>query len=284
LRDLPKDLIDGFVESMSTSYRRARDTGANIGVETFAGINEGSPQWQKDIEKEIMELFTPLIEDYMELSDVSTYEESTPTREKAVESLNQYRTGVMAKSVANFVIHAIVETGTLGQVEAAREFDSMVVSKLGIDALASEATMLPFEAGILRQARQYYNEKHPTEIPTAAQLIEQVVKEVIPLDEFKQWMKLHGFDELQSQRIWDSHFIAPDWGQILNAYYRGMITREQVEELKILVDLDPKYNVIWDALIEVVPPYSELVNQRVKEVLSQEDFVKYLGYLGFDPV
>ncbi|GAG84690.1 unnamed protein product, partial [marine sediment metagenome] len=272
------------IEGVSAAYQNARNAGAEASVSTFEGINEGSPQWQKDLEKQVTDMFAPIVEDYMKLSDVETWEKSTPTYDQAAESLNQYRLGVVVKSLANFTIHAIIESGTLGQVEAARDFDSMVVGKLGIDRLAERATMLPFEAGIIRQAEYFYNAKHPTLIPTPSQLIDMVVKEVIPLDEFKQWMKFQGFDEIQSQRIWDSHFIAPDWGQILNAYYRGEITRAQVEELKILVDLDPKYNVIWDALIEVIPAVSELVNQRTKEVITQKEFEKNLQWHGFDKI
>ena len=109
-----------------------------------------------------------------------------------------------------------------------------------------------------------------------------VVKEVITLDQFKAEMLKLGFREQWSQFIWDAHFVPPDWTQLLQAYYRGAISREELMTFKVLVDLDPRYDKVWDAQIEVIPPYSELVNELVKEVITLEEFTKYLRWHGFD--
>lgn len=283
LADIPKGIIDGFISGMRDIYSEAREQSASTAAISLKDINVGSPQWQKDLEAELITLVNPILDQYLEAVDVTNYEQSTPEYEEAADALNKWRLGIVAGGLANFIGHVVAEAATLGQLEAVGDFDSMVVSKLGLDTLAQRATMIPFEKGILQQAEYFYNKKHPTLIPSQSQLIEMVVKEVLPLDEFKEWMQLQGFNETWSQNIWDSHFIAPTWGEILQAYYRGVITRAQLDELKILVDLDPRYNEIWDSLIEVLPQYGDIINMRVKEVITQPEFVGYMKNLGYNP-
>lgn len=284
LLDLPSNIIDGLISGVSSIYQDARDTGASVATQTVTDINVGSPQWQVDLEAQLMALVTPLKDEFLAQATPDMYEESLVDPNKAATNLNLWRAGIVSTGLANFIFHALLEAGSLGQIEALKDFDSLVTSKMGFQGIVNRATMLPFEKGLLMQAEKHYNMKYQAELPNPSQLIEMVVKEVIPLEDFKTWMTQQGFNEGWSQNIWDAHFIPPSWGQLLQAYYREQITREQLEDLKILVDLDPRYDVIWNSLIEVIPTYGDIVNMRVKEVISQADFRKYLGWLGYDQV
>ncbi|GAH75050.1 unnamed protein product, partial [marine sediment metagenome] len=101
-------------------------------------------------------------------------------------------------------------------------------------------------------------------------------------DRFKAEMLKLGFRPEWSQFIWDAHFRPPSWEQLVTAYHRGAISEDELMTLKVLVDLDPRYDVVWDNLIEQIPAYSELVNELVKEVIDMDEFLKYMKWYGFD--
>lgn len=282
LGDLPKNMIDGFITGVGDMYKGVRDEGAAVGTQTFTDVVQGSPEWQKNAEAQVTALVQPIIQGYLDALDVESYAGDVETGDDAVKALENFRGAVVAGGLAAFLANALVETGSLGQIEAIKELEPLVVGKLGVDEIGKAATLIPFQTGIFKLAEYYYNEKHPVEIPTYSDLINMVVKEVMPLDEFKAWMRKQGFTEDWGQKIWDAHFRAPSWGELLQAYYKGAISRAQLEELKVLVDLDIRYNDVWDALIEMIPPYSELVNLRVKEVIDEDVFRQYLQGLGYN--
>ncbi|GAG77200.1 unnamed protein product, partial [marine sediment metagenome] len=71
-------------------------------------------------------------------------------------------------------------------------------------------------------------------------------KEVITQKEFEKNLQWHGFDKKWASRIWDAHFQPPDLGDILTSWRRGEITEDRVDELMLLVDLDPRYKQQFD--------------------------------------
>lgn len=283
LRDIPQNLVDGFVDAVSSIYNNARNEGASTATQTMSDINEGSPPWMQDLEAQLTAMFTPMIEQYLEKVDVTNYESSTPSPTQAVTALNNWRAGVMGLGLANFFAHVLAEAGTLGQLEAVKDFEPLVISKLGLDALANKATLLPFEKGIIAQAEKFYNQKYQTEIPQVQELINMVVKDKMTVEEFKQWMQLKGFSDDWSQLIWDAHFIQPNYEAIRSGLYRGLISPEDWDAAKIRADLDPEYNNIWDGLLEQIPPYPDLVRLRTREKLTEEEFRDYLQDHGYDP-
>lgn len=280
--DLPGTLFKSLSDGIGDLVSKSRDRGTSIAVDTTSALLEGTPEWVKQLQANIEAMQTPILDEYLKAVNIETYEESMFTGEKAVQTLNLMRTGIMGGAIANFVVHAIIEAGSLGQFEFMRDLDPMVISKLGLDKLAERATMIPLEMSVLLPAEQEYASRHPNVIPPFSDLINMVVKEVIPIDEFKTWLGRQGYSEEWATRIWDAHFLPPNFQQILQAYYRGAITREQVDEYRVLVDLDPRYETIWNSLIEVIPPYGELVNQLVKEVITLDEFTKYLQWHGYD--
>jgi len=279
---IPTDAIEALTNAAGDILSRSRDRGASIAVDTLKSVAEGSPQWMLDLQESVATLEQQILGHYNKTLDVETYEKSPLTPGDAAEALVQMKNDILAGAIANFTMHALVEAGSLGQFEFMKELDSMVVAKFGMNALIERATMLPIDKAILVPAEQFWNAAHPNLIPTYTDLINLVVKEVIPLDRFKAEMLKLGFREEWSQFIWDAHFRPPSWEQLLAAYYRGAISEEELMTMKILVDLDPRYDVVWDSLIEVIPAYSELVNELVKEVIDLDEFTKYMRWYGFD--
>ncbi|GAG80565.1 unnamed protein product, partial [marine sediment metagenome] len=108
------------------------------------------------------------------------------------------------------------------------------------------------------------------EIPPVSELVNQRVKEVITESKFNESLKFWGYPPEWGLRIWDAHFQPPSLNDILTAYRRqvpvdipeidevsGQITFRHVEQLSIsdvhqlmvLVDLDKRYQTIFDTRI-----------------------------------
>lgn len=283
LGTLPADLLKAGIDGMGDLLNRARDTSAEAAAGTFKEAMIGSPAWMQDLEASLAEQQGGMFDIIDRALSDGAVSESEGAEDTSIQRLEELKGKILQVAIANFTLHALVESGSLGQIEFMKDIDPMIVSKFGLDEIVRKATLLPIERAVLTPAEYAYNERFPHVIPTASDLINMVVKEVIPLDEFKAQMLKLGFPERWSQAIWDAHFIAPDYTQITQALYRGAITREQYESLKRLVDLDERFDNIWDSLIEQVPPMSELINERVKEVIDQATFTKYMSYYGLSP-
>ena len=280
---LPADIIGAAVERVGELVQRSRDQGTQIATNTLKEVLSGTEPWMEELQASLdtaqvgaFDVLNEAMADGMEAAGDGDLA-------KSLEALEAMKARILQVSIANFTLHAIMESGSLGQIEFMKDLDPMVISKFGLDEVVRRATLLPIEKAILTPAEQAYNRAYPNVIPAASELIGMVVKEVIPLDRFKAEMLKLGFREEWSQAIWDAHFIPPDYTQIRDALYRGVVDPEQYQALKRLVDLDPRYDLIWDGLLEQIPPLSELVNQRVKEVLDQSTFTRYVGYYGLSP-
>jgi hypothetical protein len=279
--DFPKNLISGAVTSAGDALGSLFHKSIESTIENVTEIGKGTPEWYKDLDAGLKPLVDNIVKGYSTALDVKTYEKSPLTGVQAVAALEDLKGKLIATALANFSLHVAIETSSLGQIEAFSQIEPMVVSKYGLDEVVRAATMLPIEKAILKPAEQEINSRYTPEIPAYTDLITMVVKEVISLDDFKVTMTKLGFNANWSQRIWDAHFFPPNYSQILTAYFRGTITKDKMESLRTLVDLDPRFKDIWDANIEVIPDVSELTNELVKEVIDLPTYQKYLQWHGF---
>ena len=141
-----------------------------------------------------------------------------------------------------------------------------------------------FQIGMIKPVEQYWNSQYLSEYPNVSDLINMVVKEVIDLDTFKDTMKYQGISPKWSQKIWDAHFIQPNFGDIRTAIRRKFIQGADIDKYLKLMDLDPRYNdTVWKPLLEEIPPVSELINMKVKEKIDQDQFDAALGFWGYNP-
>lgn len=280
---LPAAIVQAAVDQVGALVGGARDAGAELAANTVSEVLRGTEPWMEPAQENVAtieEASRTQIQDAVdEVKGLSSGLEGS----EAVAALDNIANQVYAAAIVNFGLHAVIESGTLGQIEFMKDLGPMVLDKLGMDEVVKQRNLIPIQKAVLEPAIQEWASRHPHAIPGAADLVNMVVKEKISLDDFKAAMLKLGFKTKWSQLIWDAHFIPPDWSQLLNAYWRGAITRDQLEKYKVLVDLDPAYDAVWDAMIEVVPPMSELINQRVKEVIDQPTFYKYMGYYGVNP-
>ncbi len=182
--------------------------------------------------------------------------------------------------VHNAQFYAGMPVGALGG--SSMDFEKYLEDTFGLLSSVKKLVTIGVEKALVPPVEQYWNTLYHPQIPGVADLINMVVKETIQLRTFKDFMLKQGYDETWSQLIWDAHFIVPSYGDMQRAYWRGTIKEEELDYYLKLFDLDPRYNdVIWKPLLEQIPPYSELVNERVKEVTTQAEFDEGLSYWGF---
>ena len=273
--------IGALVSSLQDIWTTLTSAGRNVVIDTQKGLAAGSPEWEGELNKPMENLESRLLAGYNSAIDVTKYRKSPITGTEAIKSLETIRTELIAVALANFSLHAVSEAASLGQFEAWSQFEPMVSSKYGLDEVVRMVTMMPIQKGLMVPAEQEYNARYQPYIPTYVDLINMVVKEVISLDDFKMYMTKQGFSNMWSQNIWDAHFVPPNYNQILNAYFRGVIDKDKMEGMRTLVDLDPRFKDIWDANVEVIPNISELTNELVKEVIDLPTYEKYIQWHGY---
>lgn len=149
-------------------------------------------------------------------------------------------------------------------------------------AFAGKMNDMVYNAAWGKSLLRLANEKFLPEIPDVSELINEVVKEVIPLSEFKNLMAKSGYSPSYSQNIWDAHFIQPSFGDVQRAIWKGGIKKDDVVKYLKLVDLDPRFNEsVWFPLLQNHPNISDAVNMLVKEVIPQSQFDELLLTNGF---
>jgi len=283
--NIPEAITDSIVNSISKSMKSATEEGIKTSIETVTGIASGTPDWVKDLDTPLRSITDDLVTEYKAALNIKTYEKSPLSGEDAVNALEDMKNKLLITAMANFTMHAAIESGSLGQFEFMKDLDPLVISKFGMDSLIRTATMLPIEKGVLIPAEQEFNTRYTPEIPTYTDLINMVVKEVIPLDAFTVNMAKKGYNAMWSKYIWDAHFIPPSLGDILTAWRRKLIDEDRVDELMILVDLDPRFKDIFDTRKYIDPALSlarfgfetgSIDAVRVKQIVQRQ------GYLAED--
>ena len=280
LTNIPAGIAQAVVDQIGDMLIAARNTGAEVAANTVSELLRGTEPWMDPAQANVATIEEASRAQIQGTIDEIRTAERAMVGPEAVAALEDMKNKLYAAAIVNFGLHAVIESGTLGQIEFMRDLEPMVLSKLGYSEIIQQANMIPIQKAVIDPAMQEWASRHPHAIPGASDLINMVVKEKISLERFSSEMLKLGFKTEWSQLIWDAHFTPPDWTQLLNAYWRGAIDRSALEKYKVLVDLDPIYNVIWDAMIEQIPPISELINERVKEVIDQATFYKYMGYYG----
>ncbi len=174
-------------------------------------------------------------------------------------------------------------TGALGG--EAIDVVNWLEDTFGLQESIRKLYSLGIETAIMPIVEQYWDAAYTPDIPAVQDLINMVIKEKITLDDFKFNMKKKGINSNWSQKIWDAHFYAPDFQTVKQAIWRESIKHDEIPDMLKRVDLDPFYNdKVWYTLLYEVPPYQDLINMRVKEVINQETFSKSIQSHGFyDP-
>lgn len=282
------DLIGGFFSSLFGNlpelFKATVDESVSSVMQTATDVTGNTPDWKKDLDSTLKPYAQGLVDKALLDLNVKTLGKSPLNMNDAAIALGGIGITVTGLGIGLWLAHSAAEAATLGQYEAIKDIDHMVIAKLGLGALSAKSLNIPLEWLVFKRSNQFYASLFTPEIPQASQLINMVVKEKITLEEFKTNMKYQGFSEEWSQLEWDAHFIAPNFGDIQRAFWRGDWDEETKLAMMKRVDLDPFYNdTVWNMLMYEIPSIGELTNLRVKEVIGKLDYAKGLKFHGYTP-
>lgn len=261
-------LWGGLTESMKEIIQNSMNEALAEITLKLPEATSHSPEWKQKLDAILEPYANTIVAGILQEVSPEKYAHSPITPEEAAHDLMIMQGGIIAIEITLFLANCAAEAATLGQFEAFAQLDNMVLNKLGIGMIASNAVTIPMNELIFKRAQQYYAAQYTPEIPSYQDLIEMVVKEKLTLEEFKEQMKYLGYSDYWSQKIWDKHFIPPSLSDILTAYRRQIpidipfvdpnsptgygvrhvdkMSVEDVHGLMKLVDLDPVFQSIFD--------------------------------------
>lgn len=280
-----RDPYGTLISNMRNIITNSANDYAESTTENIVNLLSGTPDYQNTLYASQDALSKALVTPYVDEVDPSKWIPSEVTDENVIASALEMASRFIQMNVGQGLIGLGIEMGSLGQVEGGWYIGDRIQNSFGVTELAKAVTSYPIEKGVMLPFQHAVNSAYVNEIPPYTDLINMVVKEKISLDDFKHYMRYQGYNETWSQNIWDAHFIAPSFGDVRRAYYRSDWSQDTLLKMMKRVDLDPYYNEsVWLTLLEEIPPISELVNERVKEVIGDETFRRGLKFHGFSPI
>jgi len=256
LAGLPAALIAALMGSLGDIFKRSADESIARALETVGKVTAESPEWKKSLDATLGPYGAKAIDDTLKALSPAALGKSPLSAEEAATTAQTMMYNLTGLGIGAWLAHAAAEAATLGQYEAIKDLVPMVFDRLGLSQLGAKAIGIPLEELIFKRAQQHWAAQFTPEIPATTDLISMVVKEVITIEEFKQWMRFKGFAPDWSQYIWDAHFIAPTLTDLLTAWRRGLIDEAELDRLMILVDLDPRFKTIFDTRKYITPSLS----------------------------
>ena len=176
-----------------------------------------------------------------------------PSIDEAVRQLIDMRNEIVGLSTNHWFWSGVGEALTLGRASSFKELFPMVSRMYGWEEICAKTNMIQVEKGLLIPTEQFFNRVFTPNIPPYSDLINMRVKEKITQTEFDVMLSMQGFDPYWSGKIWDAHFMPPSLDDVLTAWRRGVISEERVNELMVLIDLDPFYKNVFDTRKYVDP-------------------------------
>jgi hypothetical protein len=171
-----------------------------------------------------------------------------------------------------------------------RDIVSHAVDAIGPQNIVGAIMRMPVEIGLLTPLRHYYNQTFQPEIPGPSDLIRFVVREVITPEEFYATMPLHGFSEKWAKAYWDSHWVLPAFGNVVDAYHRRILSQDELRKFMIWHDYSPeprpgvsKSDVdIMMGLLKTPIPRVDLRRGWEMGAIPDEDLVRRFEALGYE--
>jgi hypothetical protein len=216
--------------------------------------------------------------------------ESPVDREAAAKLAMGIGIGIVVAVAGLATAGILAEAASLGQMETVFDGLMEVAKATGLEYLGPALTALPLESGVIEPARQYWRSVHLSSLPGPSDLIRFVVREVLPPEKFYHWMKYHGYDEYWSKCYWDAHWVLPAYSYVVEAYHRGLLTREELERFMVWHDYSPeprpgvsKSDIeIMGILTKTPIPRVDLRRGWELGLLSDEELEERYRHLGYE--
>jgi len=127
-------------------------------------------------------------------------------------------------------------------------------------------------------------------IPGAGDLITFVVREVITFQDFQVNMLYQGYNAFWSKAYWDAHWVLPAFEQAVDAYHRGILSREELDRFIVWHDYSPEPRPgigksdqeILRGLIKTQIGRVDVRRGWELGAISDEDLLRRYEYLGYE--
>jgi hypothetical protein len=280
LPDAIVNLLGGIVDGLINGLFIA---GSDLMNGRILSTLQGTPETVKETGAAAQLAFGNVFERYQYIGNPEKYVTRDMSNSQIRDGANQQLvdSGNVLRDMD--LLNVAISLASLGQVRVVADEIQMLEGMFNVGKNVSTFYNIRQEKAVNKRLERYFNEVYVPEIPNVQDLINMVVKEKMSITDFKQWMLQAGFEEKWSQLIWDAHFNAPDLNDVLTAWRRGIIDEKRVDELMILIDLDPRFKEIFDVRKYQDPPL--MITRLMFETgaISAADVPNYVHRLGYAP-
>ncbi|MCJ7763528.1 hypothetical protein MUP38_08775 [Candidatus Bathyarchaeota archaeon] len=283
LNALPTELSNFFGGIVGNLIKGLFETGSNLMSYRILDTLQGTPASVKSALEMVPAGFGNSFEKYVKVSNPENYLNQVSAGGDIMPAVRQQVGDCINLLREMDGINFALGLASLGQIRTVSDEIQMLEGTFGISNLTRKFNEIRQDRAITKNVEYYFNEVYQPEIPNTQDLINMVVKEKMTIDKFKDYMKKRGFNPSWSQLIWDAHFKAPDLDDILTAWRRGLITEERVDELFILIDLDPAFKQIFDTRKYQDPPLMQIRLMFETGAIDAAKVPEYIHRLGYAP-
>jgi hypothetical protein len=226
----------------------------------------------------------------LDLESLSALKGSPADPKKAAELAQSIAVASIGAHALLATVGIVSEMVSLGQIETVMSGLNMVLQNTGIAGTLASCFSAPFYEGLIKPAQMYWRSVFTTEVPGPSDLIRFVVREVIKPEDFDRWMRLQGFSSEWSKAYWEAHWVLPSRGEVIEAYHRGIISKEEMERYLVWHDYKPEPRPgISKSDMEIVAGLTKTLMGRVDVrrayelgFLEREQLVEWYRKLGYE--
>jgi hypothetical protein len=283
LNNLPLELSNLLGGIVTNLIKGLFETGSDLMNLRVADSLKGTPESVSIVRSILSPLGMLDWDEYAKIADVDNYAIPIKNPTDAYNASKTQVVDIVQKVGQMQARHMVMQFASLGQVNVTKDSMAIFDDFFSVSETVRNHYRIRQEKSVTKQLEYYYNNKYLPEIPNTQDLINMVVKEKMPLDDFKKNMTYRGFNPSWSQLIWDAHFKAPDLDDILTAWRRGLIDEKRVDELMILIDLDPKFQDIFNTRKYQDPPLMQVRLMFETGAVDAAKVPEYIHRLGYAP-
>ena len=187
---------------------------------------------------------------------VEQYAKSPLTPEEAKNAAIGIATTITGTSIALWLAHAAAEAASLGQYEAIKNLDDMVIAKLGLGTLGARILSVPIETGIISGTEYFYKDMFRPTLQDPDVLKTLLLRGDISDEYHDEQFKLRGFSDEKIAERKKSYMEIPGFADLTNMVVKEVLTIDDYRKWGLKKGFSEDWSQkIWDA--HFMPPSRE---------------------------